>query len=1224
MFMRFVFAIVFLFLALHAESAIIYVNHQVSPSGNGTSWISAYRNLYEAIDNASANDEIWVAAGTYAPAFGDPNDDGFLLIDGLKIYGGFDGSESLRSQRDWGKNVTKISGNPGYLNQDDYFRTLFNLEGSGIVIDGFTIYNTYSETLGVDYTTAGVFRALQPNTVDAIIRHCIFENNISGYSAIAWDFEGDLEFIDCVFQNNESGNNHLIEVAAANNLRIENCTFTGNSATGLNIGVAGNVGGLSTVEIYNSIVYGNTMSVALPAHVTGSHVLLDLSYSGTGISNIISEDPLFAGSNDPRLKKGSPAIDTGDVAFVTAAKDLGGLTRVFGPTVDLGAYEKHALGKIYVDIDAVGANNGSSWENAFTDLNIALASAFEEDSIWIAEGTYKPHSTDRYASFTLPLGVSLFGGFEGDETSITQRNWDTNKTILSGNIGNTNDSTDNSFHVVTLVQQVVNHVYQVTLDGLIIREGYAFDPNGGIGGDYNLRSGAGCRFSGPNYPTNVVTNLTNCVIAQNAADSDGGGLLIVTPLNLINCELIGNTATQGSALKSDYQFYMEGCFVRHNESETDVLALFGSDVDIVNCTFIDNTSNDPSINLNPGNLINCNGSCTIQNSLFYGNSVASNLFFDAPTTLVNCIVQPEYSLTGIVATDCINEIPSFVSENNDDYRLCLNSVGIDGGIALSLQGITDLNETQRLIGSALEIGAFETDPQDKIRIYVDKDAVGNNNGKNWANAFTDLNDALNAVECMAEIWVADGLYKPTTTTNRDIAFMVPSDTEIYGGFSGTETARGQRDWALNNTIISGAIGNQTDITDNSKKLIHIANAGTEVLIDGFQIRRCYSVEEEGYIGGAIYCEEGNLTIRHCSFNLNVGFSASALAMSKGSAVIDHCLFYENLVEEGGQIISQTQPVHLDIRNSTFTKNIHNDQSGPEVRLYLGGTGTAMNTIFWNNFNFENTSGPELFHCIVQGGGTGDFVLDVDPLFTNPSQSDFSLMPNSPAINIGLESPTLEYDLAHNLAFQGVLPDLGCLESSTCVAENDECSNRIQLVVDGPALFSTNKCSTSGTDEVLWCAQSTGNSVWYGFTAPQEGAVRIVVDNILPISSNFNVKIGLYDNSCANLEEISCENSNGSGLSESLDVIGVQPGTPFRIRIEGVDQQVGFYDIRVESMDVGCQADFNNDGTFSTIDLLMIIGELGCGAGCFTDVNNDGSVSIADLLTFFSFFGGNCE
>jgi hypothetical protein len=195
MFMRLILTAIVLLFAFQADSAIIYVNNQIFPSGDGTSWASAYTFLHEAIDNASPNDEIWVAAGIHAPAFGDLNDDGFLLPEGLKIFGGFSGTETVRNQRDWAKNITKMSGNPGVIGQQNYFRTLLNLEGVDIVVDGFTIYNTYSQTLGVGYTTAGVLRATSTNPVSAIFRHCIFEENISGYSAISWDFNGDLEFI---------------------------------------------------------------------------------------------------------------------------------------------------------------------------------------------------------------------------------------------------------------------------------------------------------------------------------------------------------------------------------------------------------------------------------------------------------------------------------------------------------------------------------------------------------------------------------------------------------------------------------------------------------------------------------------------------------------------------------------------------------------------------------------------------------------------------------------------------------------------------------------------------------------------------------------------------------------------------------------------------------------------------------------------------------------------
>jgi len=96
---------------------------------------------------------------------------------------------------------------------------------------------------------------------------------------------------------------------------------------------------------------------------------------------------------------------------------------------------------IYVDADADGANNGTSWENAFVDLQDALGTADSNDQIWVAEGTYKPDAdANRSVSFELVEGAEIYGGFDGDEDSLDERDWLENETILSGDLlGDYND-----------------------------------------------------------------------------------------------------------------------------------------------------------------------------------------------------------------------------------------------------------------------------------------------------------------------------------------------------------------------------------------------------------------------------------------------------------------------------------------------------------------------------------------------------------------------------------------------------------------------------------------------------------------------------------------------------------------------------------------------------------------------------------------------------------------
>ena len=90
--------------------------------------------------------------------------------------------------------------------------------------------------------------------------------------------------------------------------------------------------------------------------------------------------------------------------------------------------QAHAQTRYYVDSSATGLNNGSSWTDAYTDLQSALGAVVSGDTIWVARGTYFPGpSGTRTATFSMVSGVPLFGGFSGvtgaQETQLNQRNF---------------------------------------------------------------------------------------------------------------------------------------------------------------------------------------------------------------------------------------------------------------------------------------------------------------------------------------------------------------------------------------------------------------------------------------------------------------------------------------------------------------------------------------------------------------------------------------------------------------------------------------------------------------------------------------------------------------------------------------------------------------------------------------------------------------------------------
>jgi len=164
---------------------------------------------------------------------------------------------------------------------------------------------------------------------------------------------------------------------------------------------------------------------------------------------------------------------------------------------------------IYVNHAASGANNGSSWGNAYRSLQTALTAAVSGNQIWVANGTYKPTTTaDRSKTFTLKNGVAIYGGFAGTETLLSQRSWTANLTILSGDIGTPGVTSDNSYSIVS----AVNADKSAILDGFTITGGQA--DCGCFPGD----AGAGV-FNWASSPT-----LRNLVISKNATASYGGGM----------------------------------------------------------------------------------------------------------------------------------------------------------------------------------------------------------------------------------------------------------------------------------------------------------------------------------------------------------------------------------------------------------------------------------------------------------------------------------------------------------------------------------------------------------------------------------------------------------------------------------------------------------------------------------------------------------------------------
>lgn len=223
---------------------------------------------------------------------------------------------------------------------------------------------------------------------------------------------------------------------------------------------------------------------------------------------------------------------------------------------------------------AQGNGDCTSWDHACT-LQTALVGAVSGDEIWVKKGVHYP-GTDRLHTFTLKNGVALYGGFAGTETERSQRDWQTNVAVLSGDIDR-NDIIDPDGVVTTAADIVGVNAYHVVtggsadstavLDGLVITAGQANDnnsyPNGEGGGMRNpfnsnptisnvVFSGNTALRGGGMHNYSSSPALNNVAFRGNTATQNGGGMYNTTSSNalLLDVTFHGNTAQHGGGIYS--------------------------------------------------------------------------------------------------------------------------------------------------------------------------------------------------------------------------------------------------------------------------------------------------------------------------------------------------------------------------------------------------------------------------------------------------------------------------------------------------------------------------------------------------------------------------------------------------------------------------------------------------------------------------------------------------
>lgn len=609
---------------------------------DGRSWDGAFPSIQAALDAAyeAGGGEIWVRGGTYTGL------EGTLLVmrQGVALYGGFAGGETVREQRDWVKNPTVLDG-------EDTRRCV---EGaSNAILDGFVVERGYA------YYGGGMHNpACAPK-----VANCLFRNNRSSADGGAVDnYLSEPLFVNCLFTGNSAANSGGGMTNSQSDARLANCVFTGNAA-----GQGGAVNNhWSTPVLTNCILWDNEAAQDAEMRSYSSTPAVSFCctagvYSGMGN---ISKDPLLVGApfGSLQLMAGSPCLDAGTTANAPET-DFLGRPRPQGTRVDIGAYEgavaeegvvtltvsvepeglgivqpeagvyRHVRGDtvtlragrgrtkafshwegdvssterevtltltkntemtaVFGDnlyhVDAAStaaAPDGRSWASAYPDIQSAVDAAFAATGgeVWVRQGVYTGTAS---TLVTLREGVALYGGFAGGETVREARDWSARPTVLDGEGA----------------RRCVEGASHTVLDGFTITRG-----NGYEGGGMSNQS---CQ-----------PRVANCVFRENRAHRGGAMHNYLSTPFMGDCVFLDNrNADYGGAVFNLYSSpVLERCVFEGNEAGQNGGAMCSheGDISLSSCMFTRNSAQQGG-----GAVWSDYASSMLVNCLFTANSVYS-------------------------------------------------------------------------------------------------------------------------------------------------------------------------------------------------------------------------------------------------------------------------------------------------------------------------------------------------------------------------------------------------------------------------------------------------------------------------------------------------------------------------------------------------------------------------------------------------------------------------
>ena len=279
----------------------------------------------------------------------------------------------------------------------------------------------------------------------------------------------------------------------------------------------------------------------------------------------------------------------------------------------------------------------------------------------------------------------------------------------------------------------------------------------------------------------------------------------------------------------------------------------------------------------------------------------------------------------IVGTEVVSDLTSLMP---DEEMTISYTVRVDICNSQS-SGNLEKEVTINGIESDSEASLINYNKLTQANIFVDKVATGKSHGGNWADAFTSLQEAMEAAECntnVSELWVKAGTYKPALE-DQSQSFSLVNGLAIYGGFAGTETLLNERDFGTNLSVLSGDLGVVGDPSDNSFQVISNTAIDATAILDGFTITGGYN---ETLDGGGILNVHASPIIKNCIITENTALRGGGVAN-----ILDSSVFFENCTFTNNNSISTLgRSVYTNDAMTTLRGVIINDS-------LIGTTGSTI-------------------------------------------------------------------------------------------------------------------------------------------------------------------------------------------------------------------------------------------------------------------------------------------